>query len=239
MTMHTRLLAALAVAALCMGVIFGTGAYLHHRQEAARLQKAQQLDQSQATHGQEAITHEQAAQALTPVLGQDTTTDASDDAQVAQDRAALARLRAAHPRPDPAPVPGADAPQPVSAPVELAAVDAATEKLVSDLTQEVADRKKHEADLQLALDAMTAGDQARQAQVKDLQGEVGQLRAIIAARPTVRTMTVGAVYGTNQTVGGYFSKDLGPVQIGVELVRRQLAGGQTSLEAIGYGGVRF
>ena len=114
----------------------------------------------------------------------------------------------------------------------VAPLDAAKDKLIDDLTKDLTDTKA-------ALQDMTQADLARQAQVQDLQGELAQLRAIIAARPTPRLWGVGAVYGTNQTAGGYISRDLGLVQLGAQVVRRQLSGGQTTLEALVTAGVRF
>ena len=225
MTIRNRILASCALALICLAVLFGADSCAHRRQEAARLKKAQQLEQSQATHGTEATVHEQEAQDLKPIRWQ-------DDAAVAADRAALARLRPTPARPDPAPAPGSPTPVLVPAPVVVAPLDAAKDKLIDDLTKDLTDTKA-------ALQDMTQADLARQAQVQDLQGELAQLRAIIAARPTPRLWGVGAVYGTNQTAGGYISRDLGLVQLGAQVVRRQLSGGQTTLEALVTAGVRF
>ena len=237
MTLKLRLILAGVLALVCIWLVVDVHSCVGRHQESARLQKANQLEQSQTTHGTEATVHEQEAQALTPALQQDAATDAGDDAAVERDRAALQKF-GARPRPV-GPAAPADPAQPVSAPVDMAALDAVKDQLIADLTKDLTDTKKALVDTRAQATAYAAGDQARQAQVQDLQGEVGQLRAIIAARPTVRTWTVGAVYGTNQTVGGYISKDLGLVQVGVNVVRRQLAGGQTTLEAIGTAGVRF
>ena len=45
--------------------------------------------------------------------------------------------------------------------------------------------------------------------------------------------------GTNQTLGGGVEYSRGIVYAGVDVVRRQLAGGQTTLEALGHVGFHF
>ena len=87
--------------------------------------------------------------------------------------------------------------------------------------------------------AFAAGDAERQAQVKDLQGEVLQLRAAIASTPRELHWGVSVTGGTNQTLGGGVEYSRGIVFAGVDVVRRQLAGGQTTLEALGRVGFHF
>ena len=117
------------------------------------------------------------------------------------------------------------------------AVDVAA--LVADDDALDAAQTKKIADLEAKVALLESADGAHQAEAAALRVEVGQLRAIIAAHPTPRLWSVGAVYGTNQTAGSYLSRDLGLVQLGVQVVRRQLNGGQTILEALVTAGVRF
>jgi hypothetical protein len=202
---------------------YSAHSWLGRHQKAAQLRKADQLDVSQASHEAKAVIHEQEAQALKSIR-------TTDDDQVAQARAEVARFeRAPAPRPD---LPAVPDPEPVGPPVDVAGREAAKDRLIEALSKDL-------EDTQAALHAQELADQERLAQVRDLQGEVLQLRSIIAARPTARTWSVGAVYGTNRTVGGYVTKDLGLVQVGMDVVRRELAPGQTTLEAIGHLGLRF
>jgi FtsZ-binding cell division protein ZapB len=218
----------LAAAALVVvvGAYSGWRAIRTH-QAAVHLKKADQLDTTQATHGAKAETHEQEAQALTPTLQE-------DDAAVARARAAVDRLAvlhsgsAAH-----STAPAGDAtPQPVHAPVVVAPLDAAKDVLISALTKDVADLKAANASLAQA-------DQERQAQVKDLKAEVVQLRASIAARPPELRWAVLGIYGTNQSAGASVEYDRGAFRAGLDVVRRQVSGGQSTVEALGRVGMRF
>ena len=217
-------LAAAALVVLALASFGGWRAYKAH-QAAVHLKKADVLDTSQTAHGAKAETHEQAAQALTPALQ-------SDDEGVARARAALAELQ--HPAPVAHPTNATpDAPAHLdTAPVVLAPLDAAKDDLIQALTQSVADLKASNS-------ALTQADQERQAQVKDLKAEVVQLRASIAARPPELHWAASAIYGTNQTAGAGVEYDRGILRAGMDIVRRQVAGGQTTLEAIGRVGIRF
>ncbi len=239
MTLKMRLIGILGIALSCLAIGGGGMRWFQAHQAAAHLQKADQLDTSQAQHGTQAVTHEQAAQALNPVLQEDDATDAGDDAAVDRSRAKVERLRASHPGPDPAPGSGPHAPEPVQAPVELAALDGAKDQLISDLTKDLTDTKKALADTRVQAAAFAAGDIERQAQVKDLQGEVLQLRAVIASTPRELHWGVSITGSTNQTLGGGVEYSRGIVFAGVDVVRRQLAGGQTTLEALGRVGFHF
>ena len=217
----------LIAAALVVLALAGFGGWRAYRAHAAalHLQKADALDTSQATHETKAETHEQEATNLTPALQ-------SDDEAVARARAALAKLQ--HPAPVAHPTnatPDAVA-HPDPAPVVLAPLDAAKDDLIQALTQSVADLKASNS-------ALTQADLERQAQVKDLKSEVVQLRASIAARPPELHWAASAIYGTNQTVGAGVEYDRGILRAGMDIVRRQVAGGQTTLEAIGRVGIRF
>lgn|GEM_PF-6732364 len=219
----------LAYAALGILALAGFGgwrAYQAH-QAALHLQKANQLETSQASHGAKAETHEQIAEEAQARIP-------ADDAAVAAARAALARVALHQPRPDVHPadtLPGTPA-HPDPAPVVLAPMDAAKDTLIEALTKEVADLKTANA-------ALAQGDQERQAQVKDLQAEVLQLRASIAARPRDLHWSASVIYGTNQAVGAGVGRDWGVVHAGLDVIRRPVAGGQTTLEALGRLGFHF
>ena len=237
MTLKMRLIGILGIALSCLAIGGGGMRWFQAHQAAAHLQKADQLDTSQAQHGTQAVTHEQAAQALNPVLQADDGTDAGDDAAVERDRAALQDACARRRPVDPA-APATPA-QPLPPPVDVAAVDEIKNRLIADLTKDLTDTKKALADTRAQAAAYAAADQARQAQVKDLQGEVGQLRAVIASTPRELHWGVSITGSTNQTLGGGVEYSRGIVFAGVDVVRRQLAGGQTTLEALGRVGFHF
>ena len=201
----------------------------HDEQQLQQANKAHQVADTAKTQGDAYV---QQAQNLNPTIKADGDALAAARARRNRDRAALL---AAHDRPAPGapadPKPAGD-PQSVVPPVDGAA-------LVADdvAVDAAADAKMAHLEEQVRL--LTLADQQHQAEASALREENRLLRANIAARPTSRPWGVGAVYGTNQTVGGYISKDLSLVQVGAQVVRRQIPGGQSTLEAIFTAGVRF
>jgi hypothetical protein len=123
--------------------------------------------------------------------------------------------------------------------VDVVALDVAKDRLIDDLTRDLTDTKKTVADQRAALEAMTLADLERRAQVRNLQGEVLQLRASDSARPRERRWAVGATYSTDGSAGGWVERNLGPVRIGVDVVRRITPGRQSTLEAVGRIGWSF
>lgn len=213
MTFSSKALLGLVIAAVLVIGAFAGYRWLKGRQVAVHLKAADQLDVQQAAAGTQAVTHEQAAAAIAPVLR-------SDDSRVAQDRTALAKLQ----HPAYVPAPGSHDPAPHSGPVpptvDLAAMDAVKDRLITDLTKQVTDLKAANAEL-------TAADQARQAQVTDLQAENKQLRAAIAAEPKPLKWATGAVYGTTNlgdtSRGVFVDRDLSVLRTGVEIVKNTYA----------------
>ena len=126
---------------------------------------------------------------------------------------------------------------PVQAPVDLAPLVAKLTSLTDaqdaqhqvDLAR-IAGRDKELADQVAATTSWKAAALASQVETTQLR-----LQASLKAR----LWTVGGLYGTNKTVGGFAQRALGPVSLGVQVVRRQLDGGQTTLEAIGTAGISF
>lgn len=94
----------------------------------------------------------------------------------------------------------------------------------------IADRDKSILDLTAASSSWKAACQASQA-------ENAQLHIQLSAKSL--PWTAGAIYGSNGTVGGFLERTLGPIEVGLDIVRRPVAGGQTSYEALGRAGVRF
>ncbi len=62
-----------------------------------------------------------------------------------------------------------------------------------------------------------------------------QIRSMAKPRP----WAAGAVYGSDGMAGGSVERDLGPLRVGVDVVRHKLPGGDSKLEAVGRVYVRF
>ena len=208
-------LACVAVLALAFGFALGRG--FGHAQVAAEVKVADHLEVVSTTEHTQGVQHDAEAAQRAPVL-------AADDAEVER----LEKLLP--PAPDPAPtpaLPGSDVVGP--APVVVADPE---HQLVAALKKDLADTREQLTSVSLARDAYRAEADTR-------SQENQALRAALAAAPRELHWSAGAVYGSGQTLGGYVERDLGPFRVGLDLVRRQLAGGQTSLEAIGRAGIRF
>jgi len=209
------ILALIATMSLCLG--FGLGRGLGHAQVTAAVTAANQAEAVATTDHAQGVQHDAEAEHRAPVL-------ANDDAEVQR----LERI--ADPAPDPAPSPALPGSQVVGPPPVV--VDDTEHQLVAALKKDLADTKDQLATVTLARDAYRSEADAR-------AQECTQLRVALAAVPRDLHWSAGAVYGTGQTAGGYVERDLGPIRVGVDIVRRQLAGGQTTLEAIGHLGMRF
>lgn len=149
---------------------------------------------------------------------------------LAADDAAVTRLEDAQPAPAPAPP---HAPTPDPQPVGLPAVvvgDPRDQALIQALQKDLADTQ------QALHTAITAAADYKQA-AQDSQAEAAQLRAALTVRQ--KAWAVGGLYGTDSSLGAWVERDLGVVRVGVDVVRRPIAGGQTTLEAIARLGIRF
>ena len=208
-------LACVAVLALAFGFALGRG--LGHAQVAAAVKAADRQEAIATTDHAQGVQHDQEASNRAPVL-------AADDAEVER----LEKL--ADPAPDPAPAPALPGSE-VVGPPPVVVVDA-EHLLVAALKKDLADTKDQLATVSLARDAYRSEAYAR-------AQECTQLRAALAAVPRELRWSAGGVYGTAQTLGGYVERDLGPFRVGLDIVRRQLAGGQYTLEAVGRAGIRF
>ena len=218
MTPKTRIYCIAALWALLVGGVVGVSLWRGHqiRVAQAHIVKADTLETTQASHGAQAEVHEQQAEILIPVIQSD-----DDAVRVAAGEVARLRKEAAA-RANLSQIPAI----PVSSPVALAPLDAAKDRLIDAQGKEIVDLKVQNAEL-------LAGDLARIDQVKALQSEVLELRASIAARPRDQKWSATAIYGTNQTVGGGIDYRWGIVRAGIDVVRRPIGGGQTTLEALG------
>jgi hypothetical protein len=188
-----------------------------HEVKADETKAAVQAVVAQKSENQE-VTHDQAAAKRAPVL--------------AEDNSEVARLEAAKPAPAvglpaaPA-VPGA---QPLGSPAVVVADPEAP--LVAALKKDLADTQAQLADMTAARDAAEARGKAQDAEIADLH-------AALAAQAPTRPWAAGVVYGTDSTAGVFVARDLSLVQIGVDVVRRHLSNGQTTLEAVAHAGFRF
>jgi len=233
------LLPVLVAALLIVSGIWGWSCLGHHRQDA-HLQKAAQEQAAALAAASQGEQRDQEAKARQPKIDQETAQATTDDATVAQRRAEVARVRAALLVAPFAPAaPGAPKPQPAGPPVDLAPLVAAQDGLIRAEDSRDADKDHLIADLRAQVDTRTQEAQAYKLAFDRSQAEVVQLRAALALRPARGPWAAGILYGTNRTAGAWGEGDLGPIRVGVDIVRRQIAGGQTTLEAVARAGVRF
>ena len=216
MSLRWRLALAVLVAAICLAVGFEGRTWFGKREVSAHEQKAAQVEAVATQDHAQGVAHDQEAAQRVPVL-------AADDAEVQ-------RLEAEQPAP-PAPpasnLPGSDVVGP--APVVLADPK---DLLLAALKQDLADTKAQ-------LDTVTLARDAYKAEAAAKTQEIVQLRGAIAAAPKDLHWAAGPVYGTNQALGAGVEYDLGPFRAEVDVVRVPLAGGQSSIQAIGSVKVRF
>ncbi|WP_306600746.1 hypothetical protein [Geothrix sp. 21YS21S-2] len=226
---RVRLIAVGALALICLAIGFSAQSCARRRDLANHEQQADQhhvagnaAGSSSAQHEGAAQGHEAATHDLDPVIH-------DDDAQVDQAQGAVNHLAS----PGGASGPGQQAGPPLQDPVEHAALDAAKDRLIDALKTDLADTKAQNLHLvQANLERQAqAGD--LKVQVGELQGEVRELRAALAAQPRERKWGVTAIYGSNSTAGAGVSRDFGPMRVGIDVVRRQLNPGQYTLEALG------
>ena len=202
---------ALVVGALWLGFTLES----RHNQKAAGADSAKTAVQVKAIAKAEKqeVTYVQTLAKRAPIL-------AADDSEVE-------RLEKAERAPDPLPpataVPGRE---PVALPPVVVA-DPLIAALRKDLT-----------DTQAQLHTMTLDRDAYKADADAKGLELADLHASLAVQPRPRSWAAGLVYGTDSTLGAYVSRDLGVLQVGLDVVRRPIAGG-TTLEAIGTAGFRF
>jgi hypothetical protein len=213
----------LGIAVVCIGALsYGAlsyGARLGHKERVAdaALAAANVAHGAVEVHQTEAVTHDQEAEAQKPQAN-------SNAAEVARLRGELAVLRNA-PKPDPGHV-GLDAPVPDLQPI----VDKQCE-LISAYKVQVEGLEGNVATLTLARDSWRSMAQAS-------QQESAQLRVVIASRPSY-SWAAGGSYGTDKQVGAWIEKDSGRLRYGLDVVRHQLAGGNSTLEAVARLGWRF
>ena len=201
----------------------------HHLASAAQAQAARD-DTGAATAYQQGVSHTQAAQQQAPVIAQDESRVGRDDAAVAADRLALAKL---HPRPVPDPrSPQAPPPQSVAGPPASDPEVDALRRLSDDLTRDLTDTKQLLADTRVQLVEKTAEADAFRQSADGYQKEAGSLKvALTALQGQRRHWSAGLIYGTSQTVGAYVERDAGPFRIGADVVRRVLPAGNSTIDA--------
>ena len=166
----------------------------------------------------------------------DATVAASDDAKAVQAAATIADLKrqllAA--RRTIAPISGPIAPITPSNSGQ-SSVDAAQKVIDAQDAQHGLDLQRI-ADRDQQLKDQTAATAAWKASAMASQAENAKLRAAAGLAPK---WGAGALYGSSGTAGGYVERSFGAVQVGMSVVRHQIAGGQYTLEAIASAGIRF
>ena len=201
----------LLIAMVLVGVGAGVGEYYYHQHEAKV--DLQQADQHGAKAEVEAIQWQ--ADHSTTVA--DDAQDKAKDQTIAALKAELAVLQKPLP-----PLPGVPAvTPPPETPVEhvQGQIIAAEDDRLALAQKQIDDRDKELVDAH--------------AQVKELQLEVGSLRATLAAIPKPRPWGAGPVYGTNGTMGAGVVRTFGTVEFGMDVVQQNIGGGQKAVQVVG------
>ena len=195
---------------------------VRHR-EAKAIQNAGAQHETAAVEAGKAEAHDQEAEEAEPGLQ-------ANDKLVARLQAELNLLQSA-PKPPPSLplVPGISAVDP--APVDLHQVDAKKDELIGALY-------KANGDLKTQLETVTEARDSWRASAQASQKEAISLRAALSTR-TDRAWAVGVAYGTDRQAGAWVEHDLGPVRVGIDVVRHPLPGGSSTLEAVGRIGWSF
>jgi hypothetical protein len=218
----------MAVLALgCIWVGFDAQSCSSHKVASAAIAKANKQDAKAVDALDVGVNNAKAAQAQDPAISAGQSNVAQDRARLALDEARARDARAVRP---PA-APGAPDPQPVPEPL-ASPVDADKDRLIADLTDLTQAQAAKIAFLQSAYDS------AHTAAV-GFQGEAASLRiAVTALQGQPRPWAAGAIYGTS-TAGAFVERDLGPFRAGVDVVRRVLPAGNTTVDATARLGWRF
>lgn len=138
-----------------------------------------------------------------------------------------------HPALVPAPAPGTalSLEEPLGAP-PVVAHDPKDQALIDDQAKLISDQAAQITNL-------TQDRDAYKAEALASRDVIAAQNARLAAQPPVRNWGVAVIYGTNQTAGGGVEYTYHAVSVGVDVVRRQIGGGQTTLEALGRAVIRF
>ena len=101
------------------------------------------------------------------------------------------------------------------------------DRLIADLTKVNSDQAEKIAFLESAYKSADAA-------AHGFQAEAASLRiAVSALTGDKRVWAAGGIYGTNGTAGVAAERDLGPFRVGVDVVRRPISNGNSTLEAQG------
>jgi len=222
-------IALLAGALICLG--FGARGCSSSKVAAAGLAQAAKTDQAATTAYNEGATHGQESQAQQAQVAKDDAPLDGDNAAVARDRVEVAKHRAR-------PVQPAAGAQPVQGdvaePAPTLAEVAALQRLTDDLTQDLSDTQKALLDTKTLLATKTAEADSYHQAADGYRTEAAQLRLVVTALSgKVRPWAAGVTYGSNGTAGATVERDLGPFRVGVDVVRRSLGNGNSTLEAMG------
>lgn len=217
MSLRTKLLLGLTALLMLLGVATSIKACRARKAAAVATTQAAQAGTQGALDESHAQGAYQAAQQLQPVIVRDDTAVAAAHAEVERLRAALAvALQQA----------------PVQDPAREALIAAQATENAAQAT-EIQDLKARGADLEAAYTAQVKATGDYKAQAASLQVANDLLRR--AQRP----WAAGASVGTDSSKGVWAERDLGPVRVGVDVIRRPATGGSTTLEAIARVGWRF
>jgi hypothetical protein len=200
---------------IVLGLIgFGIYSCRNHQQSTAAVAQADQHHEQAIVDAAQGKIFDQAVVVKTPILK-------TNSKEVARLKAEVARLKQEATVIPPAL--GAANP----------ALDIAKDQLIAAQGEQVQDLEQQVENLTLSRDAWKASAEAS-------QRETGNLHTALGKQPSYRPRAISLIYGTDKTMGVGAEYDMGPVRVGLDVVRHPAgATGRTTLEAVGRIGWRF
>ena len=217
---------AVGVAALLTAGLVVRSAMIKHRVSDA-VHKADANHSESVSHATKAEELDDQVEARTPQIQADT------DA-ISSLREEVARLRHPNPGPTSSPqTPALPGLEPAASPEDLAPLVARLDLLTAAQDRKLQDQASQIITLTMSRDEWRLSAKAAQA-------ESLQLRSALASQKALEHVwAVGGSYGTDRQCGVWVERDLGPVRVGVDIVRHPLPGGNSTLEAVARAGWSF
>jgi hypothetical protein len=216
-------------------IVYGT---VQHFREAYHIAQANIHQTAADATTNQAVNQDNHVVADTVTMAQHDAVVSARDQQIADLRAKLQKAyAAAHITPDPPPgVPADNHATPVPYP-DLSPVETAQKALLAGQDAQHQDDLIRIADRDRLIGSLTVDRDLYKKALGERTAEATQLRAALAI--SNRPWAVGAGYGTDKTVSIGVERDLGPARIGLDLVRRTMPDGRSTMEGMITGKIRF